>query len=117
MIVVYVAGPFSANNVVDVLKNIGRGQKMCAKLFKLGFAPFCPWHDRTFITDNPDDDFSVEEFYRYSLEFLKRSDVMMVMSGWENSSGTKKEIEFAHTQKITVCFGLKELIDWSHKNT
>jgi hypothetical protein len=34
MIRVYVAGPYSADNVLDVLKNIGRGQQACARLFQ-----------------------------------------------------------------------------------
>ncbi len=33
---IYVAGKYSADNVLDVLKNIGRGQAMCSKLFSLG---------------------------------------------------------------------------------
>lgn len=48
MIKVYVAGPYSADNVIDVLKNIVRGEHMAATLFQLGYAPFCPWLDKVF---------------------------------------------------------------------
>ena len=54
MIKVYVAGPYSADNVIDVLKNIGRGEKMCSQLFQDGFAPFCPWHDKSYVIDEHD---------------------------------------------------------------
>jgi hypothetical protein len=39
MIKVYVAGPYSADNVVDVLKNIGAGEHMAGQLFQDGYAP------------------------------------------------------------------------------
>jgi hypothetical protein len=42
MIRVYVAGKYSANNVLDVLKNIGHGRRVCAELFALGYSPFVP---------------------------------------------------------------------------
>jgi hypothetical protein len=42
---VYVAGPYSANNVMDVLKNIRIGILWSVKLLTLGFAPFTPWTD------------------------------------------------------------------------
>ena len=51
---IYVAGRYSADNVLDVLRNIGRGEKMCAKLFKMGYAPYCPWHDKTYVMENQD---------------------------------------------------------------
>jgi hypothetical protein len=37
---VYVAGAYSADNVMDVLKNIGKGEYYAAKIFHIGFAPF-----------------------------------------------------------------------------
>lgn len=112
---IYVAGPYSANNVLDVLKNIGHGQKVCAELFADGYAPFCPWHDRTFITDNPDGDFTVEQFYQYSLAWLSVSDAMLVLDGWQNSKGTIKEIEHANKLGIPVFFSYDELKMWDNR--
>lgn len=113
MIRVYVAGAYSAYNVIDVLKNIGKGQQKCARLFALGFAPFCPWHDKSFITDNPHGKFDVEMFYRYSLEWLKVSDCVLVLPGYEQSSGTLKEIEFAENHEIPVFYNEGDLIRFS----
>ena len=39
---VYVAGAYSADNVIDVLENIRRGIEKCAELLGEGIAPFCP---------------------------------------------------------------------------
>ena len=108
---VYVAGPYSANSVLDVLKNIGRGEKACADLFAMGYAPFCPWHDKSFVTDRPDDEFTVSQFYEYSLAWLKVSDAVVLLPGWENSKGTLKEIEVAKEVGIPVFDSITEFIN------
>lgn len=113
MIRVYVAGPYSANNVLDVLKNIGRGQKACAELFRLGFAPFCPWHDKSFVTDQPEEQFTVEQFYRYSMAWLDVSDCILILPGWEESSGTIAEYERASELGIPQFFNKEDLVEWA----
>lgn len=108
---VYVAGPYSGNNVLSILQNIGRGEKVCAELFKMGFAPFCPWHDKSYVIDNTDTDFSVEDFYEYSIEWLKVSEVMLVLPG--KSKGTEAEIEIAKELEIPVFYSIEKLIEYS----
>jgi nucleoside 2-deoxyribosyltransferase len=99
---IYVAGPYSADNVLDVLRNIGRGEKVCAELFELGYAPFCPWHDKSYVTDNPDGDFTVQKFYDYSMAWLEVSDAVVLVGDWRKSKGTMKEIERAKELGIPV---------------
>lgn len=115
MSIIYVAGPYSANNVIDVLKNIGRGQHVCAHLFNVGFNPFCPWHDHHFITDNPDCDAGVDRFYEYSIEFLKVSDAIFLIDGWKKSSGAINELVIARELDIPVFEDVDELIEWGKK--
>lgn len=103
---VYVAGAYSADNVLSVLQNIGRGEKACAELFRLGFAPFCSWHDKSYVTDNPDIIFDINDFYEYSIAWLEVSDAMLVIDGWEKSKGTIKEIGIARKLGIPVFFSI-----------
>jgi len=110
---IYVAGPYSAGNVIDVLKNIGVGRKMCAKLFQIGFHPFCPWSDASFIIDNPEADFTIEQFYKYSIEWLKASDAVFLVPGWQDSAGTLAEIKEAGSLGIPVFTNKQDLIKWS----
>lgn len=110
MVRVYVAGPYSANNVLDVLKNIGRGEKMCAKLFSLGFSPFCPWHDKSYVIDNFDAKFTPEQFKEHSLAWLEVSDCVLLLDGWEKSNGTLAEIARAVKLGKPVYFSLNDLI-------
>jgi hypothetical protein len=110
MIRVYVAGKYSANNVVDVLKNIGHGRKVCAELFALGYSPFCPWHDADFIIQNPQGSFNVQLFYEYSISWLAVSDVMLVISGKDDSAGVQNEIQFCKDHGIPVVYSIEELV-------
>jgi hypothetical protein len=112
---VYVAGPYSADNVLDVLRNIGRGEKVCAELFSLGLAPFCPWHDKSYVTDKPHYDFTVQQFYDYSMAWLEVSDAVLLIGDWQSSKGTLAEIERAEELGIPVFEHFSDLIDWSCK--
>ena len=116
MIKIYVAGAYSDDNVLGVLKNIGRGQTVAAEMFNLGFAPFTPWHDKSFVIENWTSDFTVEQFYNYSMEWLKASDVVLVvpnvegLKDWEDSKGTLAEIKVAEENNIPVFYKIKDLI-------
>jgi hypothetical protein len=109
MLRVYVAGKYSADNVVDVLKNIGQGRKVCADLFALGFFPFCPWHDADFILQNPYNTFDVKFFYSYSIAWLAVSDVMLVISGEKTSVGVRNEIQYCKKHNIPIVYSIEEL--------
>ena len=109
MIKVYVAGPYSADNVIDVLKNIGRGEKVCAQLFQDGFAPFCPWHDKSYVIDEHDSEFTVDQFYNYSMAWLEVSDAVLLINGWENSRGTLDEIDRAKDLGIPIFYSYQDL--------
>ena len=109
---VYVAGAYSADNVLSVLQNIGRGEKACAELFRLGFAPFCPWHDKSYVINNPDVEFKIEDFYEYSIAWLEVSEVMFVLPGHSCSSGTVKEITLAKELGMPVCYSIDELVEF-----
>lgn len=110
MVKVYVAGAYSAKDVVNVLRNIGRGEQYCADLFVDGFAPYCPWHDKDFVLRHPEADFTVEQFYQFSIEWLKVCDVMFLVPGWENSKGTLAEIEIAKANNIPIYDNYEQLI-------
>ena len=112
---VYVAGAYSDDNMLGVMANIGRGEYYAWKLFKEGYAPFTPWHDRDFMIRSWEAGVSVEELQAYSLEWLKVSDCMFVVPNheglrkWEDSEGTKKEIQEARALGIPVFYSLEEL--------
>jgi hypothetical protein len=99
---IYVAGPYSADNVIDVLNNIQKGMSLCAQILKNGDAPFCPWLDYQFHFFEPT--LTVEDYYRYSMAWLEVSEEVWVLSTYRGSEskGTKAEIERATELGIPV---------------
>jgi hypothetical protein len=110
---VYVAGPYSADNVIDVLKNIGRGEDICADIFMAGMAPFCPWHDKSYVMSYYDFDMDKEKFKECSIAWLKVSDAIFCVPGWEKSGGTLREIKIAGDLNIPIFTDMEKLIEWS----
>ena len=106
---IYIAGPYSADNVMEVLHNIRKGIDMSYKVFALGYAPFSPWLDYHFVLSDKGYKLKIQDFYDYSLAWLKVSDAMLVLPNYESSKGTLKEIEYAESLGIPVYYSLKEL--------
>lgn len=118
---VFVAGAYSGNDVLTVLKNIRKGINLSKDVLLAGHSPFCPWNDFLFdlmLKDN--ESISIDTYYKYSLDWLKVSDCMLLVNGWEHSMGTKNEIEKAYEWRIPIFDTLDEVleygkaIDWSY---
>lgn len=107
---VYVAGAYSANNVIDVLDNMRRGMRVSTEVLLAGYAPFSPWLDFHFqLMLRGAEKLTVEDYYEYSLAWLRVSDVVLVLPGWENSKGTKAEIAEAHRLMIPVVYDIDQV--------
>ena len=98
---VYVAGKYSADNVISILDNIRVGIKTSAAIMKLGISPFCPWLDYPFQFFEK---LEVKDFYNYSMAWLEVSDEVWVLPDWKNSKGTIAEIKRAKELNIPVRF-------------
>ena len=115
MIKVYVAGNYSADNVIDVLKNIGKGEKTCSELFYDGFAPFCCWHDASYAKEACYAEIDKDRFYKASITWLKVSDCMYVISGKGKGGGVDAEINIAEDLHIPIFYNYTDLYKWSLK--
>lgn len=113
---IYIAGPYSSDTVIGMLGNIRNGIKMAARIMAGGFAVFCPWLDHQIFLHLPDgSEMGVPFFQEASMEWLKVSDAVLVLSGWEKSNGTKSEIQVAKDLGIPVFFGLLDLYEWARR--
>jgi nucleoside 2-deoxyribosyltransferase len=111
MLKVYVAGAYSAPNVIAVLDNMRRGMQLSYKVIKAGFAPFVPWFDYQFSLIG---EMKLEEYYAYSIAWLEVSDaVLVVPDGADKSKGTQAEIALANKLGIPVFWSLEVLKAWS----
>ena len=108
---IYVAGAYSANNVIDILDNMRKGMRAATILMQKGFSPFCPWLDYQFqLMLREGESLTVSDYYRYSIDWLVVSDCMVVLDGWKNSTGTMKEIEIANENGIPIYYGIENFL-------
>jgi hypothetical protein len=105
---IYVAGAYSAEDVIGVLGNMRRGIALSVEVLKAGYAPFCPWADHVFSFVAEID---LQTYYAYSLSWLEACAAMVVVAqGMEASRGTQAEIKRAVELGIPVYYSLEELI-------
>jgi hypothetical protein len=103
MIRVYVAGPYSSDNVLGVLTNMRVGMRKSTELLLKGYAPFCSWLDHHFtLMLQGEEQLTVPNYYDYSLAFLEVSQAVLLLPGYENSKGTLAEIKRAEELGIPI---------------
>ena len=112
MIRVYVAGPYSSDNILDVFENMRRGINLSIKVFQFGMAPFCPWLDYQFSLMNNGMRFTVEDYYKYSMAWLEVSDAILLTDGWRESKGAMAEVDRALELNIPVFNHFMALLSW-----
>ena len=114
---VYVAGPytpkgyFAAHAATDTLMAIGSLVRYSLDVFFAGFDPFCPGNDCLFFIKKERDEVITEAMIkRYSKNWLKRCDALMLTPGWQTSSGTIDELKVCIEENIPVFKDLASLM-------
>ena len=100
MKVAYIAGPYRSDTISGVVENIRKAEKVAIKYWKKGYAVICP-HKNTALLDGVCDD---NVWLKGDIEILKRCDVIVMMEGWETSSGALAELVFAKTNGIEYIY-------------
>ncbi len=107
---IYIAGAYSANNVISVFGNIRNGIRGSVEALMEGYAVFSPWIDFQFsLALREDETLTVEDYYNYSMAWLEVSDALLVLPRWEESKGTIAEIARAKELNIPIFYELVEL--------
>ena len=112
MQIVYIAGPYRAPTPWGIECNIhtarNRAAQVVARLHTLGVFPLTP-HANTAHFDN----LAPDEYYlEGTLEVLRRCNAVLMVEGWETSSGALAEVAEAGRLGIPVFFTLLELEQW-----
>lgn len=98
MKVAYVAGPYRADTIHGVAQNIQKARNVALRLWKLGYAVICPHSNTAFFDVACPDSVWLEG----NIEILKRCDLVVLVDGWENSAGTRREVEVAAAYGIPI---------------
>ena len=106
---IYVAGPYSSDNVLGMLGNMRRGILASEQLFAMGYAPFCPHLDYHYALVG---EHALNEFYDYSMAWLEASDIVVILDGWKGSKGCQAEVARAKELGIPVV----EFVDFIREN-
>jgi len=112
MLRVYVAGPYRCSGKCGVdLDHMRTGLNMGMDVLLAGYSAFIPWFDFVLKLIGRGAEIETKHFQAYCMEWLKVSDVVLVLPGWENSSGTIAEIETAKELGIPVVFSFEDLLE------
>ena len=106
MKVVYIAGPFRADNAWDVEQNIRRAEELALQAWRAGFAVICPHANTRFYQGAAPDQVWLDG----DLEILARCDAVLLTANWRDSAGTRQEVARAHHLHIPVYESLEALV-------
>lgn len=105
---IYVAGPLNAM-AVDYLKNVSNMMTEAEHLRRLGFSIYVPAIDLLMGLKFGYTDYS--DYFNNSQPWLKAADALYLCKGWENSKGTKAEMETAMANGIPVFDNPDQLVE------
>lgn len=100
LIVIYLAGALRGKNKREKRRNFKRAEKWAERLWRMGFAVYSP-HLNSGWLDTPETDPHV---IPANIHLMLLCDIICVMQNWENSSGTKNEIEICKKNQIPVMY-------------
>lgn len=108
MKVIYVAGPYRANDNWEIEQNIRRAEALSLEVWRMGCACICPHANTRFFQGAAPDKVWLDG----DLEILKRCDAILLTPDWMLSSGAKAEYQFALDHGITIMYCLLDLNDY-----
>lgn len=103
MIVVYIAGPYRSGTVNGIYENIQKARAAAVEYWRANYVVICPHLNSAFmdgaIFSGACDD---SIWLNGGLELLKRSDIIVMLPGWKNSEGSRKEHDAALKMNKTI---------------
>lgn len=119
MIRVYVAGPMTprgeGNHAIEFLTNLRKGIEVCLTLIEHGFAPFSPFLD--FLYWIAGGQLTEEQVKKISATFLRVCDCVLLLDGWEQSSGCRNELKIASEVGLPAFDTIEEVVAWAERNS
>jgi hypothetical protein len=105
---IYVGGKYTDDHAFKVLNNMRIGMEYSVKVLKMGHSPYCPWLDYPFVWLEGGE-LEVERLYELSMDWLRVSDAVLLIPGWETSKGSVAEKEEAERLGIPIYYSLEDI--------
>jgi hypothetical protein len=122
MKIIYIAGAYIGDSKTETIEyNIREAEKYAIALADREIGFFCP-HKHTEHFHSGKKSSASEQFY-YNLDFYfltKIADAVLVVPDWENSLGTKKEVEWAKQNGLKIFYpknptDIEEVVKWARQ--
>lgn len=110
---IYVAGALRSD-IPGYISNIHKMIIMAEKIRRAGFAVFIPCLD--ILQGIVMGDLLFHDYFQNSFAIILRCDAIFLTPGWENSEGTKDEVDRAEQRGIPVFDNLDILINAFNMN-
>ena len=104
MIKVYIVGKYRGNTISEVRQNIEAARKTAEELWAAGFAVFCPHLNSAFMDGIVPD----KNFLKGDIEWMKYTDIVVLLPEWESSTGSINEIKEAIAMGIIILEKIKD---------
>lgn len=98
--IAFICGPYRSSNGKTVLENIRYAERYAIKYWLKNYVVICPHLNTAFFDGILPDNVWLDG----TLKILKRCDILVAIPGWENSDGSKREIECAKQNKIHIIY-------------
>lgn len=98
MQVAYIIGPYRAKTHNEVYENIERARYIALKVWSLGYSVVCPHLNSAYMNGC----FDEQHFMDGYLEILSRCDLAILVNGWEESEGSRAEVDLCAAKGIPV---------------
>jgi Domain of unknown function (DUF4406) len=96
--VLYVIGPYRAKTIREIVENIRRAEAVALKYWQKGYVVICP-HTNSALFDGAITD---EVILQGDIEIMKRCDGVVILPGWQKSSGSIGEIKVAVEMRLQI---------------
>lgn len=98
--VIYIAGPFRAENSWKIENNIRIAETFAYKIWSMGAAVICPHANTRFFHGSLPDNVWLDG----DMAILNKCDAIVMLPFWFESQGAKKELEFAKSINIPIFY-------------
>lgn len=104
--IVYVAGPYTAADSWRREENIRRAEELSLEVLRIGHYPICPHTMSRFFFGQVPEAVAIA----WGLDLVRVSEALLLVSGWQDSAGTRTEIELARKLGLPVYRDFGELL-------